>query len=128
MIAHTPEDFALAKELFHAGILGMYPKGPVFAFESLQGSQMDGWLSVAQYVARRGATVAEIVTPVRRAQAITRTLGAIKGVRKAFGPPGEYGYDSKEGKALLELYDAHNDLNDACPAPAEKPKTEGGAS
>lgn len=45
----------------------------------------------------------------------TRMMAAVKAVRKAFGPPGDYGYSCKEGKALCELYDAHNALCDTIP-------------
>lgn len=43
---------------------------------------------------------------------VLRAMAAIKHVRKAFGPPGEYGYGSKQGDALFELYEAHNALGD----------------
>jgi hypothetical protein len=34
-------------------------------------------------------------------------LESILQVHKAFGAPGDYGYDTKEGKALIRLYQAH---------------------
>ena len=45
--------------------------------------------------------------------AAERTQRAIVAIRKAFGPPGEYGYGSNQGKALCELYDSCNALADA---------------
>ncbi len=32
---------------------------------------------------------------------------AVRAIRNAFGAPGDYGYESKEGKALYALYLAH---------------------
>jgi hypothetical protein len=49
MIAHTPEDFALAKELYAVAIAASYP-GLKMKFEALNGNQMDGWIAVAQHV------------------------------------------------------------------------------
>ena len=37
-------------------------------------------------------------------------MDAIHDVHRAFGAPGDYGYDSKEGKALLRLYDSTQKL------------------
>ena len=48
--------------------------------------------------------------------AITQCLAAIKEVRRAFGPPGDYGYDHPEGKALKALYAANNRLSRASKA------------
>lgn len=42
--------------------------------------------------------------------ATLRVLKAIKEVRHTFGPPGEYGYNTPQGKALCELLDAQNAL------------------
>ena len=38
------------------------------------------------------------------------TLTAIHEVHAAFGAPGDYGYESKEGKALERLYDSTRGL------------------
>lgn len=39
---------------------------------------------------------------------------AVAGIKAAFGAPGDYGYDTKEGKALYALYRA------AAAAPAQR--------
>jgi hypothetical protein len=49
MIAHTPEDFALAQQLYAAAIKASYPDLQM-KFEALNGNQIDGWLAVAQLV------------------------------------------------------------------------------
>lgn len=45
--------------------------------------------------------------------AVNRQLTAVRAIRQNFGPPGDYGYNSPQGKAMLELLDAHNALNAA---------------
>ncbi len=37
-------------------------------------------------------------------------LAAIHDIRKAFGPPGDYGYGSKQGDALVRLYNSSRGL------------------
>jgi hypothetical protein len=39
-----------------------------------------------------------------------RTRAAILGIKDAFGAPGDYGYGSKEGRALNGLYDLFNEM------------------
>lgn len=39
-----------------------------------------------------------------------QTMDAIMAVHKAFGAPGDYGYGTKQGDALLALYQAHDGL------------------
>lgn len=51
------------------------------------------------------------LTPYPLLDPISRVLAAINHVHKAFGPPGNFGYSSKEGNALFELYEAHNALS-----------------
>ena len=41
---------------------------------------------------------------------LAETRAAILAVRRAFGPPGDWGYDTLQGAALLALYDLHNRL------------------
>lgn len=43
---------------------------------------------------------------------LTKIKAAIMGVNQAFGPPGDYGYSTKEGKALNDLYNVHNEVAD----------------
>jgi hypothetical protein len=43
---------------------------------------------------------------------LTKVKNAIFGVNRAFGPPGDYGYSTKEGKALNDLYNVHNEVVD----------------
>jgi len=38
--------------------------------------------------------------------AIAEIMQAVDQVHKAFGAPGDYGYDTTEGKALIRLYRA----------------------
>ena len=42
--------------------------------------------------------------------AMRETLTAIHKVHAAFGAPGDYGYESKEGRALERLYDSTRGL------------------
>lgn len=44
-------------------------------------------------------------------QLISRTANAIAEVKKAFGAPGDFGYGTPEGRALLELYNLRPVLN-----------------
>lgn len=37
----------------------------------------------------------------------TKVIGDI---RAAFGPPGDYGYETKQGRALADLYDLYNTI------------------
>jgi len=39
-----------------------------------------------------------------------RMTKAIGDVRSAFGAPGDYGYETKQGRALADLYDLYNTL------------------
>ena len=50
---------------------------------------------------------------------ITRITAAIQSLHKAFGAPGDYGYETAKGKALYELYALHRDLVAAKPAAAD---------
>ena len=50
----------------------------------------------------------------------------INAVYQAFGRPGDYGYSTKEGKALAALYDLHNEIAEAMapttvPGPSDGP-------
>lgn len=53
--------------------------------------------------------------------AIREMLEATLQVHKALGAPGDYGYDSKEGKALKRLYQAHGKLLKAAKAERKEP-------
>ncbi|MCP4561973.1 MAG: hypothetical protein GY873_08560 [Bosea sp.] len=46
---------------------------------------------------------------------------AIDAVRRAFGAPGDHGYDTAEGKALFELYKQRAALADALEAAGWSP-------
>ena len=46
-------------------------------------------------------------------EAAKAALEQIHEIHKAFGAPGDYGYSTKEGKALFGLYRAGNDLQSA---------------
>jgi hypothetical protein len=48
--------------------------------------------------------------PNETMMAIKETLAAIVQIKKALGAPGDYGYETKEGKALIRLYQAHGKL------------------
>jgi hypothetical protein len=45
---------------------------------------------------------------MRPAELCQRVLAATLQIKEAFGAPGDYGYESREGKALAALYDLHN--------------------
>lgn len=47
-----------------------------------------------------------------RDELIARANDAILTVYRAFGRPGDYGYSSKKGMALSNLYDVQNELAD----------------
>lgn len=47
---------------------------------------------------------------MRPAELRQRVLAATLRVKDAFGAPGDYGYETKQGKALAALYDLHNEL------------------
>lgn len=107
----TPADLDYAQRL----VIAIYDKhwktpGNDFKpFESISGclSQIDN-MTAGMVRANLGKDLtAELLV------AINRHSAAVLAVRKAFGPPGEYGYGHPEGKALRELYDAHNALNAA---------------
>lgn len=42
-------------------------------------------------------------------QALDAINDRVRELRGAFGAPGDYGYETKEGKALAALYTAHNE-------------------
>lgn len=44
---------------------------------------------------------------------VDETIDSIRGVRRAFGPPGDYGYSTPQGQALAALYDLHNRIVEA---------------
>lgn len=46
-------------------------------------------------------------------QALEAINERIREVRIAFGAPGDYGYETKEGKALAALYTAYNEAQPA---------------
>lgn len=46
-------------------------------------------------------------------EAAKAALEQIHAIHKAFGAPGDYGYETKEGKALYGLYRAGNELQSA---------------
>lgn len=48
----------------------------------------------------------------RERELLTKARAAIMAVYTAFGRPGEYGYGSPEGKALVALYDLNNEIAD----------------
>lgn len=48
----------------------------------------------------------------RETELLTKAKAAIMAVNRALGSPGDYGYSTKEGKALNELYNLHNDIAD----------------
>lgn len=78
-------------------------------FDDLQGvlSQIDN-MTAGMVRANLGKDVtAELLL------AINRQGKAVVEMHKRFGPPGDYGYGSTQGKAILELYDSHNALLDA---------------
>lgn len=39
-----------------------------------------------------------------------RTRGAILAVKNAFGAPGDWGYETRQGDALRRLYDVFNEM------------------
>lgn len=49
-------------------------------------------------------------------EAAVETSEKIEGLKKAFGAPGDHGYETREGRALYELYMAWAKLNQAIDA------------
>lgn len=47
---------------------------------------------------------------MRPAELRRRVLAAALQVKNAFGAPGDYGYETRQGKALAALYDLHNEV------------------
>lgn len=46
--------------------------------------------------------------PMRRSLLVSEIQLVAKAIRKAFGPPGDYGYETPKGRALNALYDLYN--------------------
>lgn len=59
------------------------------------------------------------ISPDAGRNLLNQASAAIAEVHKAFGAPGDYGYESREGKALYLLYRAFNAIVAACPPPPE---------
>lgn len=53
----------------------------------------------------------------RHLELLLKANGSILAVYEAFGRPGDYGYSTKEGKALAALYDLNNEIVDATANP-----------
>ena len=55
-------------------------------------------------------------------QDLTKLFEAVHEIKRAFGAPGDFGYETREGKALYALYAAAAELrqaDDASRAPAK---------
>lgn len=72
---------------------------------------------------RRGERIGQLNAD--RSELLARVHTAVEAVRRAFGPPGDYGYGTREGDSLRQLYDLRPAISQHATAMPD-PKAERG--